>query len=98
MTLADGMFLLVSFQLDLLLKPRTLTEMRNVLAGVSTKLNDFYELTLQRIKDRESDLALKTLAWIVLQIRPLSVRELQEALAIEQSSGAINPDAILDRR
>ena len=90
---ADGMFILVSVQLEMLLRPRTLAEMRKLLENVSVKLDDFYANTLERIKARESELALKVLSWLVRQMRPLSVKEIQEALAVEYSTTSINSDA-----
>lgn len=92
---ADGMFILVSFQLEMLLRPRTLTEMRQVLETVPQRLPDFYALTMKRIQERESDLAIKTLAWLTKCVRPLHVDELREALAVEHSTTLINPEALL---
>ena len=92
---ADGMFILVSFQLEMLLRPRTLTEMRQMLDAVPQRLPDFYALTMKRIQERESDLAIKTLAWLTKCVRPLHVDELREALAVEHSTNLINPEALL---
>ena len=47
--LADGMFILVSMQLEMLLKQRTIAEMKKCLANISTRLDDFYRLSIQRI-------------------------------------------------
>ena len=93
--LADGMFILVSLQLEMLLRPRTLAEMRKLLENVSNKLDDFYAVTLERIKARESDMALKILSWLVKHLRPMSVYKLREALAIDYSTGHINTDAFI---
>ena len=92
---SDGMFILVSFQLDMLLKPRTLFEMRRVLDNVPEKLGDFYSLTIERIQARESDLALKALAWVVKSLRPLQIHELREALAVEYSVACLNSEALV---
>lgn len=93
--IADGMFLLVSLQLEMLLRPRTVIEMREVLESISEKLLDFYKLTLDRIRARETDTALKILAWLVKLFRPMSSGELQEALAVEYSATYINSDALI---
>ena len=93
--IADGMFILVSLQLEVLLKPRTLAEMRKNLENVSTKLDDFYTLTLKRIRARESDMALKVLSWMVRHLRPLSLNEIREALAVEYSTTKVNSDAFI---
>ena len=91
--IADIMFILVSLQLDMLLRSRTMAEMRKLLENVSVKLDVFYANTLERIRTRESDLAFKVLSWLVKQMRPLSFKELQEALAVEYSTTSINYDA-----
>ena len=92
---ANGMFILVSFQLEMLLRPRTVFEMREALEKIPQKLPDFYSLTLDRIRARESDLALKTLAWLVKHLRPMSAGELSEALAVEHSSSTISSEALI---
>ena len=92
---ADGMFILVSFQLEMLLRPRTVFEMREALEKIPQKLPDFYSLSLDRIRARESDLSLKALAWLVKHLRPMSAGELSEALAVEHSTTTINPEALI---
>lgn len=91
--IADGMFILVSLQLEMLLRPRTLAEMRKILKNISAKLDDFYASTLERIRARESEMAFQVLCWLVKQMRPLTVNEIQEALAVEYSTKKINSDA-----
>lgn len=92
---ADGMFILVALQLELLLRPRTLIEMRKVLETVPQKLHDFYSVTLDRIRARESDLALNVLAWLMEQMRPMKMAELREALAVDYSTTSIDPEALV---
>lgn len=92
---ANGMFILVSFQLEMLLRPRTVFEMREALEKIPQKLPDFYSLTLDRIRARESDLALKALAWLVKHLRPMSAGELSEALAVEHSTSTISSEALI---
>ena len=92
---ANGMFILVSFQLEMLLRPRTVFEMREALEKIPQKLPDFYSLTLDRVRARESDLASKALAWLVRRLRPMSAGELSEALAVEHSSTTINSEALI---
>ena len=96
-SIADGMFILVSLQLDLLLRSRTLAEMRKRLRGVSDKLDDFYAATLERIKARESAVAVNVLCWLVKQMEPLTAGALQEALAVEESTRTINPEAFIHK-
>lgn len=52
--LANGMFILVSFQLQELLRPRIIDQMGKVLNGIFGRLSDFYTLKLNRIIGRES--------------------------------------------
>ena len=92
---ANGMFILVSFQLEMLLRPRTVFEMREALEKIPQKLPDFYSLTLDHIRARESDLALKALAWLVKHLRPMSAGELIEALAVEHSTSTISSEALI---
>ena len=94
---ADGMFILVSLQLDMLLRPRTLFAMRKALENVPEKLPDFYAQTLNRIQARESDMAFKLLAWLVKTLRLLTVGELQVALAVEHSDERFNDDALISQ-
>ena len=96
-SIADGMFILVSLQLDMLLRPRTLAEMRRLLSGVSDKLDDFYAATLERIRARESAVAVNVLCWLVKQMQPLTAGALQEALAVEESTQRINPEAFIHK-
>ncbi|MDI1487026.1 MAG: hypothetical protein OHK93_006288 [Ramalina farinacea] len=96
-SIADGMFILVSLQLDMLLRPRTLAEMRDSLSRVSDKLDDFYAATLQRIRARELAVAVNVLCWLVKQRVPLTARALQEALAVEESTQTINPEAFIHK-
>lgn len=54
---------------------------------------------MQRIKDQAPDhvrLALKALAWVSYAFRPLSLRELQHALAVEPGDKDMDEDLIMD--
>lgn len=94
-TLADGMFILVSLQLDMLLRLHTVTEMRRALETISDKLDDFYKITLDRIRAGKSDKPLKILAWLVTSRLPITVGALREALAVEDSTTFIDPNAMI---
>ncbi len=94
-TLADGMFILVFLQMDMLLRLHTVIEMRRALETVSDKVDEFYEITLERIKAGKSDAPLKILAWLVTSPEPLTIRALREALAVEYSSTSIDADALI---
>ena len=94
-TLADGMFILVSLQLDMLLRLHTVTEMRRALETIPDKLDDFYKITLDRIRAGKSDKPLKILAWLVTFRQTITVGALREALAVEDSTTFIDPNAMI---
>ena len=93
---ADGMFILVSLQLDMLLGLHSLLEMRKALEVISTKVDDFYAATLSRIKASNSDTPLKILAWLVKgKVLHIDILQFQEAIALQESQGPVNPDALI---
>lgn len=94
-TLADGMFILVFLQMDMLLRLHTVVEMRRALDTISDKVDDFYEITLERVKAGKSDAPLKILAWLVTSPEPLTIGALREALAVEHSTTSIDADALI---
>ena len=60
------------------------------MATLPVKLDDTYEETMQRISNQTSDdasLARNVLLWICLALRPLSLVELQHALAAMDIEG-----------
>ena len=60
-------------------------------------LNDIYKETFQRIFDQDPDdiqLAKRILSWLSYSQRPMTVEELQQALAIEPSTKKMDWDAI----
>ena len=52
--LAQGMFILVAFQLRELLRPRTISEMRRTLNSTSGQVDEYYRLTVQHMMERET--------------------------------------------
>ncbi len=94
-TQAGGMFILVFLQMDMLLRLHTVVEMRRALETISDKVDDFYQITLERIKAGKSDSPLKVLAWVVTSPQPITIGALREALAVEYSTTAIDPDALI---
>lgn len=72
---------------------------RNKLQTLPTTLTGTYDDVMQRIKDQAPDhvrLALKALAWVSYAFRPLSLRELQHALAVEPGDKDMDEDLIMD--
>ena len=77
----------------------SIKHVRKKLQSLPTTLIGTYYEAMQRIEAQESDhrsIAFKTLAWVSYAFRPLSVGELQHALAIEPGSAQLDEEDILD--
>ncbi|KAF2714347.1 ankyrin, partial [Pleomassaria siparia CBS 279.74] len=89
---AQGMFLWVNLQLDSLCQASKRRKDRAVETALETLpqgLPDTYVRILERIEGQSpdmKDLALNCLAWIIYARRPLSIEELQVALAVAVDS------------
>ena len=73
----------------------TAAKIRKALDRLSSVLDSLYDSQLKRIqaKDLETqDLALKALAWVLYAVRPLTVTELLEALAVEDWQTKRDPE------
>jgi len=69
------------------------------LTQLPREIDDTYEEALKRIQDQNEDyreLADKILMWITFALGPLSLLELQHALAVEQYSTETHLDALPD--
>jgi hypothetical protein len=91
-------FLLVKFQMESLAVKHTVKALREALKSMPKDLDHTYEITIQRIIQAEDDreIALRVLTWVSNAKRPLSVRELQEALSVEQDDKTFDSNNILD--
>ena len=77
----------------------SIKHVRRKLETLPTTLTGTYDEAMRRIESQELDhrnIALKTLAWVSYAFRPLTVRELQHALAIEPDSGALDEEDIIE--
>ncbi|RXW16981.1 hypothetical protein EST38_g8870 [Candolleomyces aberdarensis] len=95
---SGGMFLVASLQLEALkgsMSPRALT---NALETLPTSINDLYRHTLKRI-DAQSEpevlLAKRAILWLVYAPVPLSMNQLQHALATNLDLGIFDGDDIV---
>ncbi|KFZ23699.1 hypothetical protein V502_01827 [Pseudogymnoascus sp. VKM F-4520 (FW-2644)] len=85
----DGMFLLAHLHLDSLIGKRSPKAVRTALKSLpsgSNAYDDAYKDAMLRIEGQlldKKDLAWQVLSWITCAKRPLTVSELQHALAIE---------------
>lgn len=96
----QGMFLLARLHVDSLRSKRTIKAVKVALQHLpqgSDAYNDTYEDAMTRIyaqPDDDRTLALEAIAWVAFARRPLRDCELEEALAIEPNSSAVDPDAV----
>ncbi|KAI9737017.1 MAG: hypothetical protein M1834_000606 [Cirrosporium novae-zelandiae] len=96
---AQGMFLLPRLYLDHLGSQTSLRGVRDALNRLPTKLDDIYNDAMVRIKgqgEADSKLALRALSWVSNAFRPLQLRELQHALAVELEDIDFDEDGITD--
>ncbi|KAJ6566460.1 hypothetical protein B0H19DRAFT_1257672 [Mycena capillaripes] len=95
----DGMFLLAKLHIESLTKKSTVKAVRDALKDLPRNLHETYESAMSRIKDQiEEDwnIAHSVLTWVANAKRPLSVLELQVALAIDSDLQQLDGDNILD--
>ncbi|KAL6858414.1 hypothetical protein J3F83DRAFT_357808 [Trichoderma novae-zelandiae] len=86
------MFLIVRLHMDALADVEVEAEVEQVLQKLPDTIDGAYENTMDRIRNRgglRKDRAESTLAWVAYALRPLSIHELQHALAISGSPGGI---------
>nr|GAT50297.1 predicted protein [Mycena chlorophos] len=82
---ADGMFLIVKLQMDILGSVLTKNKLLTALTSLPASLDALYAQTVEKIKEQPSELreiGLAALAWVAFAKRPLTVLELRAALAI----------------
>ncbi|KAL8786582.1 MAG: hypothetical protein Q9213_002719 [Squamulea squamosa] len=80
---ADGMFRLVTCQLDRLEKCLSPRMLNKTLASLPVTLEETYERILIEIDEMYKELTVKALQWIVHSERPVTVEELADALAVD---------------
>ncbi|KAL4947847.1 hypothetical protein BDW69DRAFT_105504 [Aspergillus filifer] len=97
---ADGMFLLVALHTDTLLSKPTKGHIKEALRALGKgmdALDKIYKEAMERIERQEPDsrdLAKQILAWIVHSKRPLSILELQHALAVRKHTTKLDADYV----
>jgi hypothetical protein len=85
--------------MDSLLGKLNAREVRKALEELPNGVYDTYNEAMARIERQDkprTQLAEQVLSWIVYAFRPLSVEELQHALAIEPESTSLDPEAIIE--
>jgi ankyrin repeat protein len=92
-------FLLVRLHLDSLSTKTTLRKFKTTLETLSDDINETYDEIWKRIKTQnpdDADLAERVIYWIFHATRPLTVPELQHALAVELGDTFLDEDNITD--
>lgn len=72
---------------------------RDALATIPLDINKFYEKAIEKIRgqiESRRELALRVLTWIKYALRPLKIKELQEAIAIEDGDRSIDRESLTD--
>ncbi|KAJ7328867.1 hypothetical protein DFH08DRAFT_940510 [Mycena albidolilacea] len=95
----DGMFLLAKLHIESLSSKNTIKTVREALKALPKNLNDSYNEAMNRIEsqnEEDRNIAHSALTWVVNAKRPLTVAELQVALAIEPDDRHLDDDNLLD--
>ncbi|KAJ6588038.1 hypothetical protein B0H19DRAFT_1300473, partial [Mycena capillaripes] len=95
----DGMFLLAKLHIESLSEKATVKVVQEALKCLSKGLNAAYDGAMKRIEDQgdtNKQIAHSALTWIVNAKRPLTVTELQTALAVEPGLKQLDEDNVMD--
>ena len=87
---ADGMFRWLSCQIDTLRKVRTVQALEDALQSLSLGLNETYDRILHSIDDCDHVYVFRILRWLIGADRPLSVKELAEAIALNPNKAVLD--------
>jgi hypothetical protein len=85
--------------MDSLAGKHNLAAVRRALEILPKEMNGTYDVAMERIEQQNEDdkeLAKQVFSWITHACRPLSVKELQHALAVMPGMTSMDPDAIID--
>lgn len=85
--------------MDSLARKLTRRQIRAALASLPKELDETYDQAIQRIQNQDEDqasLAHKVLYWISYSFRPLTITELQHALAVELDDDDLDEDGLYD--
>ncbi|KAL8918574.1 MAG: hypothetical protein Q9172_005364 [Xanthocarpia lactea] len=94
---ADGMFLAAKLHVDSLASKTSVKALKKAMENLPATLDDMYNDAIQRIQSQSQDdreLANKALRWVAYTYRPLRVKALLEALAIEPGETDLDLEAI----
>lgn len=89
--------LFVEFQLQYILEQPNMRRKRDALKFIPKDINAFYDQAMEKIRmqiDSRRELAYKVMRWIKYALRPLKIKELQEAVAIEENDRSIDEESL----
>ncbi|KAF2230326.1 hypothetical protein EV356DRAFT_418902, partial [Viridothelium virens] len=92
------LFLLVTLHMESLTAQMTMLGIRNRLRSLPDSLDETYDNVMARIQGQDemvARIALQVLCWVCYTLRPLTLRELQHALAIEPGTTELNEDNVI---
>ena len=92
-------FLLAQLQIDSLARKHNCRDVGEALKKLPKQLNETYDEAMRRIRGQDPEdceLAEQVLSWILYAFRPLTLVEVQHALAVKPSDRDFNREAILD--
>ncbi|KIW35343.1 uncharacterized protein PV07_02044 [Cladophialophora immunda] len=95
-----GMFLLAQLHMDRLAQTSCCRDVRRALHSLPKALDEVYDEAMKRIEGQAEDdaaLAKRTLSRITFALKPLTVREIQHALATEPGDTDIDEYAVPDQ-
>jgi hypothetical protein len=75
--------LIARLHLQCLAIQRNLRQLKKTLSNLSADLDEVYEKNIDRIPELDRELAFHIFSWIALVVRPLTLWELQQALATD---------------
>ncbi|KAI0902853.1 ankyrin [Ustulina deusta] len=96
---SQGMFLLAQLHMDSLARKLTRREVRAALRSLPKELDETYDQAMQRIQNQDEGqaaLAHRVLYWISYSLRPLTLAELQHALAVELGDVDLDEDGLYE--
>ncbi|KAJ7017378.1 ankyrin repeat domain-containing protein [Mycena alexandri] len=95
----DGMFLLAKLHIESLSTKSTVKGVREALKALPKTLNNSYDDAMKRIGEQNEEsraIAHSTLTWVANAKRPLTVLDIQTALAVKPETKSLDEDNILD--
>lgn len=85
--------------MDSLVSKTNRRAVRRALANLPKEVDKTYDAAMERIEaqiDDDRELATRVLSWLAYSLRPLSVRELQYAVAVKPEMTEMDLDSIED--